>query len=68
MPFCTYGAPSLVTDEEGEASGEYLCAGEAALVAARGSVEPRPPPSPASEAREPSDDAFAARCSNTQYT
>lgn len=53
----TYGAPSLVTEDEGEASGLYLGAGD---VAARGSVEPRgAPASPASEAREPSDDAFA---------
>lgn len=54
----TYGAPSLVTEDEGEASGLYLGAGD---VAARGSVEPRgAPASPASDAREPSDDAFAA--------
>lgn len=53
----THGAPSLVTDELGEASGEYLGAGD---VAARGNVDPRGAFSPASDTREPSDDAFAA--------
>lgn len=54
----TYGAPSLVIEELGDASGENLGAGE---VAALGSVEPRgAAASPASEARLPSDEAFAA--------
>lgn len=46
-----------MTEELGDASGENLGAGD---VAALGSVEPRgAAASPASDAREPSDDAFA---------